>query len=98
MFSAAGNRSPGPIPRQGCLEFKGVNGHLPSRFGSADVRQLNRRRNAAIGVERRVVEAHINRLDPVSTSGLHSGYVRKEEGLKNVTDLRVVPPAMSLFQ
>ena len=73
----------GPVPRQGCLEFKGVNGrHQPSRAGGADARKLNRRRNAAIGVERRVVEAHINRLDPISASGLDTVYVRKGEGLQ----------------
>ena len=82
-LSAAWNRSAGPVPPQGCLEFKGVNGHhLPSRADGADARQLNRRRNAAIGVERRVVEAHINRLDPVSPSGLDSVYFRKGEGLQ----------------
>ena len=80
-LSAAWNRSAGPVPPQGCLEFKGVNGHhLPSRAVGADARQLNRRRNAAIGEERRVVEAHIDRLDPVGSSRLDSVNVRKREG------------------
>ena len=82
MLSAAENRIIGPIPCQGSLEFNGVNGHhLPFQAGGADARQLNCRRNAAIGEQRQVFDTHINRLDPVSTSGLDSINVRKREGL-----------------
>ena len=91
-LSAAWNMIAGPVPRQGCLEFKGVNGHhLPSRAGGADARQFNRRRNAAIGVERRVVEARINRLDPVSASG-HRARLQASAAGEDVAIMGEHPP------
>jgi hypothetical protein len=83
VLNPAGNRRPGAILSQGRLELEGVNGHhLSSRAGGADARQLDRRRNATIGEERQVVEAHIKRLDPVGTGGLDAINVRKRKGLR----------------
>ena len=91
---------PARVPLQGCLQFKRVNGdHLPPRAGGADGRQLDRRRNAPVGEERQVVEGHINRLRPCRFQRVGSRQrPQSEKARENVTDMRVVRPAMTLFR